>query len=170
MNVLPQFFHPYHDIGFFRKFADLYHQVCGISYIDEKNPIEKTDAERKRQIFCQPVQRIQNVRVDQKIVHCTEHHPEKCKQRTDNALDIAPTVRIIPQLDFHAADKDQPCHIFQCRDRQRHDHKEQDLFQQRIFHRHQRFQHRQQVQHTQTGAIQRQIRPYQKSRIHPVVC
>ena len=51
VNVLPQFFHPYHDIGFFRKFADLYHQVRGITYIDEENPIEKTDAERKRQIF-----------------------------------------------------------------------------------------------------------------------
>lgn len=49
--------------------------------------------------------------------------------RTDNAVDIAPALRIVPQLDFHATDKDDTSDVFEHGNGNCHKKEEYELFQ-----------------------------------------
>lgn len=88
---------PNNDIIFLRKLpqpCNQFHRICNINKkYAEKQPDEKG----KRQIFRQPLQRGQDMRMDKQAVDCAHRQPEQRKLRTDDALQIAPFPAVVPQ-------------------------------------------------------------------------
>ena len=60
---------------FFRKSFQLYDQLTGMNHVDQKNAKEHSDEKGKRQIPGEPIKSLQDVRVDEKIVYCTQYRP-----------------------------------------------------------------------------------------------
>ena len=169
VNILTKFLQQDNDSALCCKCTNLHHKMRRVCQIQDEYTIEKTNTERKRQIFRKPVQCAENVRMNQKIVDCAENRPEERKQRTDNPLNISPSFRVVPEFDFHATNKNQTGNVFHQRNGKRHQHKQQQLSPPCILHRNQRFQHRQEIKDAQARAVQRQVWPYQKTGVHPVM-
>lgn len=80
------------DTIFLRKLFQPHGQIAGVGSIDEKNAVEHSDEERKRQIPGKPVQAVENVGMDPKVINSAQNRPEKGKQGADKPLHISPQV------------------------------------------------------------------------------
>ncbi len=78
------------------KIFQLYHQLTGMSHIDDKDTKEHSDEKRKCQIFGQPLKPFQNVGVNTEIVDGTQSGPCQRERGADDPLDVPPAVGIIP--------------------------------------------------------------------------
>ena len=158
----------HYDIFFVGELAYFSDKVCWINKVDYKYPVEKANAEWKRQIPREPFKRADNMRVYQKIIDRAQRCPEKWKQRAYYSVDIAPFIWVIPQLYFHMLDKNKSRYIFDKGYAQRHKYKKRYLFYGAALYRQYAFKHCHIVQNAKAEAVQRQIRTYQKARIYPL--
>ena len=67
-------------------------QMAGVGRIDQEDAEEHSDEERKGQIPGQPVQAVENMGMDQKVINRPQNRPEEGKQRADKPLHISPQV------------------------------------------------------------------------------
>ena len=91
-NMVLQRFIADDDIIFLRKLLQPHGQIAGVGSIDEKNAVEHPDEERKRQIPGKPVQAVENVGMDEKVINSAQSRPEEGKQGADKPLHISPQV------------------------------------------------------------------------------
>ncbi len=91
------------------------HYVEGISYIHHQYSDIHADEVSEHGMRRNPVGRDAHIPVQKQVISRSEHAPEQREQRADYPADIAPSLRVIPQLDFHDVDKKQPRDILDAR-------------------------------------------------------
>ena len=139
-----------------------------MAHIDDEHPEEHTDEEGEGQIPGQPVETAQNIGVDQKIVEGTQHRPEEGEQGTDEPLDVAPEVGIIPQHDLEIFQAEQTRNVFDEGHSNGHQDKQHDLVDDGVRDHLVLFQARQQIQGAQSEAVDGKIGAGAKSGVDPL--
>ena len=91
-NMVLQCFIADNDIIFLRKMLQPHGQIAGVGDIDEENAVEHPNEKRKSQIPGKPVQAVENVGMDEKVINSAQNRPEKGKQGADKPLHISPQV------------------------------------------------------------------------------
>ena len=84
------------DTIFLRKLFQPHGQISGVGHINEENAVEHPYEERKSQILRKPVQAVENVGMDPKVINRAQNRPEKGKQWADKPLHISPQVGVVP--------------------------------------------------------------------------
>lgn len=145
----------------------LYDNLRGMYDVYDKKTKEQADDEGKSQILGKPVERVENMRVYEKIIKRAEPRPYERKFRTDNTLDIAPFLGIVPQSDLGDLQARDTGNIFDHGHAKRHHGKKCDPVPNRIPDQGKFLQARNQVQQTEPAAVQGQIRSCAEAGTNP---
>ena len=105
--------------------------------------------------------------MDQKIICRTEERPNQRKLRTDQALDIAPLLTVVPQAHLKDLETQDARDVLDQRHADRHGKKQQRLAPKRIESR-LRFKRSDQKQKAKPEAVKRDIGPHAKARVDPL--
>ena len=149
------------------KLLDSQHDPCRMRKVHQEHAVEESDEERKRQIVRQPLKGAQDVRMDDEVIHRTEDRPQKRIKRADDALDISPAVRVVPQAEFKVLQTEESRDILDDRHTDHHQEEKKELFEHRMTEIDIFFDRGDQVKQYKAEAVDRKIRARKESRVDP---
>lgn len=130
-DALLEFFKVNDNAMLFRKFLDPHGDV-------QRHPkIHKEDSEKdphdkgKFNIGNKPSDRLDDGRVDDIVEKYADEQPKQGEEGTDDALNVPPTVGIVPKFDLHPFDEDEPGDVFDDGHRDPHDEDDEQVVQPR---------------------------------------
>ena len=143
-------------------------ELRGVDDVDEEHAIKQADDKGKRQVAREPVNGVQDARMDQEVICGAEKGPRQREFRADETLNVAPLLAVVPQADMEALEGDETGEIFRHGHAHRHDQEQDHAIPERVADNTELLQRGDQVEKAQAAAVQRQIRPDAEAGIDPL--
>ena len=143
-------------------------ELRGVDDVDEEHAVKQADDKGERQVAREPVNGVQDARMDQEVICGAEKGPRQREFRADETLNVAPLLAVVPQADMEALEGDETGEIFRHGHAHRHDQEQDHAIPERVADDAELLQRGDQVEKAQTAAVQRQIRPDAEAGIDPL--
>lgn len=108
------------------KFPDPHGDIQRHAEVHKENAEEDAYEEGKFYIFHKDDHCVKHKRVDHKVEESAHKQPKEGKEGADDALNVPPTVGIVPKFDFHSLDEDEAGNVLDEGHRNAHDEDDED--------------------------------------------
>ena len=126
-NALLELFEVDDDPVLFRKFLDPDRDIQRHPEVHKEYAEENADDKGEFNMMNKPYDGADDGRVDDIVEKYSNEQPKERKQGTYDALNVPPAVRIVPQLDLHPLDEDEPGDVLDEGHRDAHDEDDEEI-------------------------------------------
>mgnify|MGYP005834725031 CR=1 FL=1 len=128
-NVAFKFLVANDHIVLFGEDFDLLGNFEGIAKVDSENAIKEADKERECKVIGEPLEGVEDIGVDKKIIYSTQQRPKEREQWANYAFVVEFIVGVVPKLDVHTDDENFACNELNEGHSDRHNDEEERFLQ-----------------------------------------